>query len=124
MVEWFFNFPILLFSCCTQHNCDPRFFTTVVFYVGSVCMTTCLKFEVFDVYNQKEHKMCAIGQVQCQVMELLMSAEQVVRLEVKYDGATSGYIIVRAWRVRMGVGGWMSGGVSEVYKVTYSCLIM
>lgn len=65
-------------------------------------MATRLKFEVFDVYNQKEHKMNAIGQAQCQVMELLMSVEQVLRIEVMYDGGICGYIIVRAWRVRMG----------------------
>ena len=77
-------------------------------------MATCLKFEVFDVYNQKEHKMNAIGQVQCQVMELFMSVEQVLRLEVMYDGAICGYLIVRAWRVRMGGrregGSWEGGG--------------
>ena len=39
-----------------QHNCDPRFFTTVVFYMGSVSMATQLKFEVFDVYDRKESK--------------------------------------------------------------------
>jgi len=39
-----------------QHNCDPRFFTTVVFYTGSVSMATQLKFEVFDVYDRRESK--------------------------------------------------------------------
>ena len=62
-------------------------------------MATRLKFEVFDVYDQKDHKMTAIGQAQCQVMELLMSVEQVLRLDVIYDGATCGYLIARAWRV-------------------------
>ncbi len=70
-----------------------------MFYVGSVSMATRLKFEVFDVYDQKDHKMNAIGQAQCQVMELLMSMEQVLRLEVIFDNATCGYLIVRAWRV-------------------------
>ena len=51
---------VLIFSVCIveflQHNCDPRFFTTVVFYMGSVSMATQLKFEVFDVYDRKESK--------------------------------------------------------------------
>ena len=66
-------------------------------------MATRLKFEVFDVYDQKDHKMNAIGQAQCQVLGLLMSVEQVLRLEVIYDGATCGYLIVKAWRVSKGV---------------------
>ena len=96
-------YPTYLVCICvlvTQHNCDPRFFTTVVFYVGSVSMATMLKFEVFDVFNRKEHQMNPIGQAQCEVKELLMSMEQVMRLPVLYDGAICGYLTVRAWRVR------------------------
>ncbi len=90
--------------CCVnfhflQNNCDPRFFTTVVFYVGTVSMATNLKFEVFDMFNRKEQKMNPIGQAQCKVMELLMSVKLVQRLEIKYDGAVYGYLTVRAWRV-------------------------
>lgn len=39
-----------------QHNCDPQFFTTVVFYTGSVSLQTLIKFEVFDVYDRPESK--------------------------------------------------------------------
>lgn len=42
--------------CPLQRNCDPRFFTTVVFYAGSVSMATRLKFEVFDVYDRRESR--------------------------------------------------------------------
>ena len=35
-----------------QSSCDPRFFTTVVFYKGSASMATNLKFEVFDVCDK------------------------------------------------------------------------
>lgn len=73
----------------------------MVFYVGSVSMATQLKFEVFDVVNRKEHKMNPIGQAQCQVMQLFMSAELIQRLEIVYDNATCGYLILRAWRVRL-----------------------
>ena len=65
-------------------------------------MATKLKFEVFDVYDRKEHKMNPIGQAQCRVMDLLMSVEQVQRLEIVYDGAICGYLTVRAWRVSRG----------------------
>ena len=51
------------------------------------------------MYDRKEHKMCPIGQALCQVMELLMTVEQVQRLEIVYDGAVCGYLTVRAWRV-------------------------
>lgn len=84
----------------TQCNCDPRFFTTVVFYVGSVSMATNLKFEVFDVFNRKEHRMNPIGQAQCKIMELLMTMEQIQRLPILYDEAICGYLTIRAWRVR------------------------
>ena len=52
---------------CLQHNCDPRFFTTVVFYMGSVSMATQLKFEVFDVYDRRESKVivCVYMRVCC-----------------------------------------------------------
>lgn len=83
-----------------ENNCDPRFFTTVVFYVGTVSMATNLKFEVFDMFNRKEQKMNPIGQAQCKVMELLMSVKLVQRLEIKYDGAVYGYLTVRAWRAK------------------------
>ena len=39
-----------------QHNCDPQFFTTVVFYSASVSLQTLIKFEVFDVYDRHESK--------------------------------------------------------------------
>lgn len=83
-----------------EKNCDPRFFTTVVFYMGSVSMATNLKFEVFDMFNRKEQKMNPIGQAQCKVMELLMSLQQVLRLEIKYNGAVCGFLTVKAWRAK------------------------
>ncbi len=95
-----------------QHNCDPRFFTTVVFYVGSVFMATRLKFEVFDVFNRREHKMNPIGQAQCQVKDLLMSVEQVQRLEILYDEAIYGYLTVRIWWVSLGGRGRRGGGIN------------
>lgn len=101
-----------------QHNCDPRFFTTVVFYVGSVSISTKLKFEVFDVYNRKEHKMNPVGQAQCLVMDLLRSVDRVQRLQIVYDGAVCGYLTVRAWRVS-----WVrekEGGVIKVW-VHWGC---
>ena len=64
-------------------------------------MATMLKFEVFDVFNRKQHKMNPIGQAQCEVKQLLMSMEQIMRLEVLYDGVVCGYLTVRAWRVSM-----------------------
>jgi hypothetical protein len=39
-----------------EHNCDPQFFTTVVFYSASVSLQTLIKFEVFDVYDRPESK--------------------------------------------------------------------
>ncbi len=68
-------------------------------------MATRLKFEVYDVYNRKEHSMNPIGHAQCKVMELLMSVEQVQRLEIIYDEAICGYLTVRAWRVSGMMGG-------------------
>lgn len=62
-------------------------------------MATQLKFEVHDVFDRKEHKMKPIGQAHCSVMELLMSVEQIQRLEIKYNGAICGYLTLRAWRV-------------------------
>jgi hypothetical protein len=77
-------------------------------------MATNLKFEVYDVFNRKEQKMNPIGQAQCKVMELLMSIQQVQRLEIKYDGAVYGFLTVRAWRVREGKReGGREGGVRE-----------
>ena len=67
--------------------------------MGSVSMATNLKFEVFDMFNRKEQKMNPIGQAQCKVMELLMSLQQVLRLEIKYNGAVCGFLTVKAWRV-------------------------
>ena len=67
--------------------------------MGSVSMATNLKFEVFDVFNRKEHQMNPIGQAQCKVMELLMTMEQIQRLPILFDEAICGYLTVRAWRV-------------------------
>ena len=39
-----------------KSNCDPRFFTTVVFYKGAASMETTLKFEVFDVCDKVDSK--------------------------------------------------------------------
>ena len=36
-----------------QDNCDPQFYTTVVFYAGSVSLQTQVKFEVFDKHESK-----------------------------------------------------------------------
>lgn len=95
----------------------------MVFYVGSVSMATKLKFEVFDVFDRKEHKMNPIGQAQCKVMELLMSVEQIQRLQILFDGVVCGFLTVRAWRVScvrrgvaigrwgLGEGVWLHGGV-------------
>lgn len=81
-----------------EHNCDPRFFTTVVFYKGSVSMATHLKFEVFDVYDRKESKMCPIGLAQSKVMELIRSPNQSQRLDITFDGGTCGYLHIKAWK--------------------------
>ena len=43
-----------------QHNCDPQFFTTVVFYSASVSLQTLIKFEVFDVYDRHESKVSVV----------------------------------------------------------------
>ena len=42
-----------------------------------------------------------IGQAQCSVKDLLMSVEQVQRLEILYDGAIYGYLTVRIWWVSL-----------------------
>lgn len=83
-----------------QHNCDPRFFTTVVFYKGSVSMATQLKFEVFDVYDRRESQMCPIGQSQCRVQDLVQAPNQQQRLEILFDGAVCGYLTVNVMKVR------------------------
>lgn len=49
------------FSPTLQHNCDPQFFTTVVFYTGSVSHQMLTKFEVFDVYNRHESKVGVVS---------------------------------------------------------------
>lgn len=91
-----FSYVILL----PQHNCDPRFFTTVVFYKGSVSMATQLKFEVFDVYDRRESQMCPIGQSQCRVQDLVQAPNQQQRLEILFDGAVCGYLTVNVMKVR------------------------
>lgn len=86
--------------CPLQHNCDPRFFTTVVFYKGSVSMATQLKFEVFDVYDRRESQMCPIGQSQCQVQDLVQTQNQRKRLEILFDGAVCGYLTAHVLKVK------------------------
>lgn len=87
-----------------QRNCDPRFFTTVVFYKGSVSMATQLKFEVFDVYDRRESQMCPIGQCQCLVQELVQARNQQKRLEILFDGAVCGYLTAHVMQVTLGRG--------------------
>jgi len=67
--------------------------------MGSVTMATRLKFEVFDVYDRAETKVCPIGAAQCQVMSLLRAPDQSQRLEVLFDGAVCGYLTIRATKV-------------------------
>lgn len=60
------------------------------------------------MYNRNEHKMNLIGQAQCSVKDLLMSGEQVHRLEILHDGAIYGYLTVRTWWVSLnGCGLWV-----------------
>lgn len=89
-----------------QHNCDPQFFTTVVFYMGSVSMGTKLKFEVFDVYDRRETKVCPIGQAHCQVMGLLRSPDQSQRHDIIFDGSVCGYLTIKASKVSRGAPYW------------------
>ncbi|XP_064405086.1 inositol polyphosphate-4-phosphatase type I A-like [Halichondria panicea] len=96
-----------------EHNCDPRFFTTVVFYMGSVAMATKLKFEIFDVYDRKETKVCPIGAAQCQVMDLLRSPDQSQRHEILFDRSTCGYLTVKATKSRESDGAQLVGGIYQ-----------
>jgi inositol polyphosphate-4-phosphatase len=81
-----------------EHNCDPQFFTTVVFYSASVSLQTLIKFEVFDVYDRPESKMCPIGQTQCSVMDIVKAPGQCCKLDIQFDNATCGYLHIRAWK--------------------------
>ncbi len=62
-------------------------------------MATKLKFEIFDVYDRKETKVCPIGAAQCQVMDLLRSPDQSQRHEILFDRSTCGYLTVKATKV-------------------------
>ena len=100
-------------SLPSQNNCDPQFFTTVVFYAGSVSLQTNIKFEVFDRHEAKVGvadislwvwfmsciQMCPIGQASCTVMEIIKSPETCCRLEITFDHAICGYLHIRAWKV-------------------------
>ena len=99
-----------------QHNCDPQFFTTVVFYAGSVSLSTRIKFEVFDKHESKVRmwlivgvvlscsvscsQMCPIGQATCTVLDIIKAPDTCCRLEVKFNNAACGYLHIRAWKVR------------------------
>ena len=63
-------------------------------------MATKLKFEVFDVYDRQETKVCPIGQAHCQVMGLLRSPDQSQRHDIIFDGAVCGYLTIKASKVR------------------------
>lgn len=67
--------------------------------MGSVAMATKIKFEIFDVYDRKETKVCPIGAAQCQVMDLLRSPDQSQRHEILFDGSVCGYLTVKASKV-------------------------
>ncbi len=67
--------------------------------MGSVAMATKLKFEIFDVYDRKETKVCPVGAAQCRVMDLLRSPDQSQRHEILFDGSACGYLTVKATRV-------------------------
>ena len=67
--------------------------------MGSVAMATKLKFEVFDVYDRQETKVCPIGQAHCQVMGLLRSPDQSQRHDIIFDGSVCGYLTIKASKV-------------------------
>jgi inositol polyphosphate-4-phosphatase len=98
-----------------EHNCDPQFYTTVVFYAGSVSLHTRIKFEVFDKH---ESKMCPIGQATCTVMDIIKAPDTCCRLEVKFDDGTCGYLHIRAWKseVNGGESGLELSAGSQVTK--------
>ena len=78
-----------------ESNCDPRFFTTVVFYKGTASMATNLKFEVFDVYDKVDSKMVPMGQAQCKLMDLVRTINQSLRLEIVFNGSTCGFLHIK-----------------------------
>ena len=58
------NISMTSFSCVSvyllQSNCDPRFFTTVIFYAGHLSLSTQLKLEVFDVLDRREGRVSSM----------------------------------------------------------------
>ena len=67
--------------------------------MGTVSMGTKLKFEVFDVYDRMETKVCPIGAAHCEVMGLLRAPDQSQRHEILFDGSVCGYLTIRATQV-------------------------
>ena len=67
--------------------------------MGTVSIATKLKFEVFDVYDRMETKVCPIGAAHCDVMGLLRAPDQSQRHEILFDGAVCGYLTIRATKV-------------------------
>ncbi len=88
VIEWLVTRQVSHGACRSfllQHNCDPRFFTTVVFYTGSVSMATQLKFQVFDVYDREESKVSFLMSCSLVLKHLIDWFQYLVAIAMEYS---------------------------------------